>query len=204
MRRQAVALQGATLTLLALTLAACSGSSVNAEPGFSATATRPATSTATPGPTSTIDPKARAAVKAYESFQAATINAQRKPVASGQGWPDGGDFTRFSFDPIKTAYVSYIWSLESQGVEFRGTPDTQHISVAAIDLKASPWPTVTLKDCRTGGDWEEYSIKTGKKIPLAGNGDVPPPYLITAKIIFYKNHWGVHSTTADKSRTCTA
>jgi hypothetical protein len=111
---------------------------VEAQPGFSAAATGSKTGTATPGPTSTIDPKAQAAVTAYESFRAASIKAQRKPVARGQDWPKGGDFTKFSFDPIKTAYISYIWSLKSQGVEFRGTPETQHISVAAIDLKASP------------------------------------------------------------------
>jgi len=182
-------------------LVACSDSGVDAQPGVTAPGSQ---STTTPRPSASIDPQALPAVRAYEAFQKAAINAEREPVASGQDWPPGADFTKFSFDPIKTAYISYIWGLESQGVEFRGTPDTSHITVTKIDLQASSWPTVILKDCQTGGDWEEYSIKSGKKIPLAENTDVPPPYLITAKMIFYKNHWGVHSTTADKTRTCTA
>ena len=125
----------------------------------------------------------------------AWFNAKQDGIATYAG-------TRF-MDGYAFGYYTGV-DVESQGVEFRGTPDTLHVTVSDIDLQASPWPTVMLKDCQTGGDWQEYSIKTGKKVPLAENSDVPPPYLITARMIFYKNHWGLHSTTADKSRTCTA
>jgi hypothetical protein len=195
------ALRGSVVVLfVSVALVACSDSGVDVQPGVTTPGSQPTTA---PRPSASIDPQALPAVRAYEAFQKAANNAQRKPVSSGEDWPAGADFTKFSFDPIKTAYVSYVWGLEAQGVEFRGTPDTPHITVAKINLKASPWPTVLLKDCPTGGDWQEYSIKTGKRVPSAEDPDVPPPYWITAKMIFYKQHWGLHSTTVDKSRTCT-
>ena len=198
MQRGGIARAGIAAILLAVTLTGCAGSEVIEESGPSATRS------ASPAPASSIDPKALPAVEAYEAFTRASVEAERRPVAQGEKWPDGADFTKHSFDPIKTSYAVYIWDLKSQGVEYRGTPDSQHISVARIDLKASPWPTVTLTDCQTGGEWNEYSIKTGKKVPLVESKDVPPPYLITARMIFYKRHWGLYSTKADKSRTCTA
>ena len=183
--------------LLVLT-ASCTDSGVNTEP-------LPTTS-ATPSPTpkSTIDPRARPAVSAYEAFSVAANNAQRHPVGHDQKWPPESDFTKFSFDPFRAQFTSFIWSLKEQGVEYRGTPDTPHVSVKSVRLNAKPWPTVMLTDCQTGGDWDEYVIKTGKRVPSAESGDVSPPYLITIKMIYYDGHWGVQSTTADKSRTCTA
>jgi hypothetical protein len=183
------------IILLSLT-AACTGSDVTTQPLTPAP-------TPTPSPTSSIDPRALPAVTAYEAFTDAAVNAQRKPIAPGEKWPSGADFTKHSFDPIKTQFMNYIWYLESRGLEYRGTPDTPHISVKSMALDATPWPTVVLTDCQTGGTWDEYVIKTGKRVPLAGNGPAPPPYLNTVKMIQYKGHWGIHSTTADKSRTCT-
>jgi hypothetical protein len=179
-------------------LVACSSAGVPAPPGTSTSATH------TSSPTPTLDSRAQPAVTAYESFQATAHQAQRHPVAQGQSWPTGADFTKYSFDPIRASYEAYIWSLRAEGVEFRGTPDTSHVSVKSINLGASPWPLVTLTDCQTGGDWNAYVIKTGKKLSLAGNGSAPPPYLITAKIIYFDGHWGLQSNTADKTRTCTA
>jgi hypothetical protein len=187
--------------LMLVSVAACSDSGVKPQPGETSTVT-PATTPAA-SPTPTIPPEAQEAVDSYKAFIDASNEAKRHPVADGDAWPSGADFTKYSFDPIKTQYEAYIWGLESQGVEFRGTPATPHIAVTRVDLRAKPWPTVTLKDCPTGGHFDEYSIKTNKKIPDA-NGDIPPPYLITAKVIHYKNHWGVQSTSVDKSRTCTA
>ena len=187
----------AILTALVALAAACTGSDVSTQPVTPA----PPSS---PSPTSTIDPRAQPAVRAYEAFGVAANNAQRHPVDHDKRWPSGADFTKTSFDPIRTQFMEYIWSLKAQGVEYRGTPDTPHISVKSIALDNKPWPTVVLTDCLTGGSWDEYVIRTGKRVPDAGNGPVPPPYLIMAKMIYFEGHWGLQSTTADKSRTCIA
>jgi len=184
------------LTALLLLTAACTDSGVNTQPV-------PPAPTSAPAPTSTIDPRAQPAVSAYEAFNDTSNNAQRHPVGHDQKWLPGADFTKTSFDPIRAEFISYIWGLKEQGVQYRGTPPPAHISVKSIRLDAKPWPTVLLTDCQAGGDWDEYVIKTGKRVPDAGNGKIPPPYLITAKMIYYEKHWGIQSTTADKSRTCT-
>jgi hypothetical protein len=193
---------GLVLIAVALAASSCSDSGVKGEPGVTpkATTTGPSASK----PSATLAPEVQAAADAYEAFNDAANNAQRKPVADGEKLTAAADFTKHSFDPLKTEYSAYIWSLESQGVEFRGTPYESHISVTKVDLKASPWPVVTLTDCPSGDDWDEYSIKTNKRVPSADDGDVPPPWLVTAKVIYYKGHWGVQSTTVDKDRTCTA
>jgi hypothetical protein len=188
----------AILTALLASAPACTNGDVNTEP-------LPPTSTAPgPTPTSTIDPRAQPAVSAYMIFNDTSNAAQRHPVEHDQPWPPGADFTKTSFDPLRAQFTSFIWSLYEQGIEYRGTPPTPHISVKSVRLKAKPWPTVMLTDCQTGGDWDEYVIKTGKRVPLADNDKVSPPYLITIKMIYYEGHWGAQTITADKSRTCTA
>jgi len=185
-------------TVVIMSATACSNSGVN-------TQSLPTTSTAPgPTPTSTIDPRAQPAGSADENFNETTNKAQRHPVAHDQEWPPASDFSKTSFDPIRAAFTSYIWTLKEQGLEYRGTPDTPHISVKSIHLKAKPWPTILLTDCQTGGNWHLYVIRTGKRAPSAEKGKAPPPYLVTVKMIYFDGHWGVHSTTADKSRTCTA
>lgn len=203
MTRRGLGRTSAVLIMVALVVSSCSDSGVKSEPGATSPAATAATSASKPS--ATISPEAQPAVDAYEAFNDAANQAQRKPVADGEKLPPEADFTKFSFDPIKTQQAAYIWSLESQGVEFRGTPYEPNISVTKIDLKASPWPMVTLTDCPSGGDdWDEYSIKTNKRVPSVDDGDIPPPWLATAKVIYYKGHWGVYSMTVNKDRTCTA
>ena len=187
---------------LALLASACSQGSVSNQPA-SPNSTSPSTP-ATPSATPTIDQTALPAVSAYMKFNTAAINAERHPLAHGKDWPELADIRKYSFDPIRAEYEAYIWGLEAQGVAYRGEPATPHITVTKVDLNASPWPTVTIEDCQTGGSWAEYVIDSGKRVPLAGNGKFPPPYLITAQIIRFKGHWGIQSTSADKSHTCTA
>jgi len=180
----------AIVAVLLTSTAACTQSN-----GVKTQPITPAPTASNPTPTATIDHRAQPAVNAYEAFGVSANNAQRHPIGQDQKWPAGADFTKTSFDPLRAQFMGYIWSLKAQGVEYRGTPDTSHIAVKAIRLEAKPWPTIMLTDCQTGGDWDEYVIKTGKRVP-SENGKVPPPYLITVKMIYYKDHWGAQSQTS--------
>ena len=150
-----------------------------------------------------VDPRAAAAVEAYRAFWRAAFNAQRHAVAAGGTYPAAADFARFSFDPARAIYVGYIAGLAAQGVQFRGTPPEPRVRVVSVEPGAKPYPLVMLSDCQTlTSDWNEYVTATGKRVPVA-SASVPPPYEITAKVVYYKGHWGLQSTTTDTSRTCT-
>jgi hypothetical protein len=191
----------AVLMLSALILVACSGGSVDAEPGFPATSS--ATGAPLPSSTPTISAEAVPAVQAYEAFNDAARNAARHPYGKGDVKPAGADFTRYTWDPFRGEYTSYIWGLAEQGLEYRGTPPTPHITVTSVELKAKPWPTVTLSDCQTNSsNWNLYNAKTGAVQPRASQ-KVRPPYRSTVTMIRYKKQWGVQKITLDSSRTCT-
>lgn len=159
--------------------------------------------TAEAGSTSAIDPQARPAVGAYESFWKASAAALRAPVAFNAKLPPDADFTRYSWDPARTTYRGYVAGLAEDGVAFRGTPPEPRLRVESVDLEAKPYPVVTLKDCQTPApDWQSYVVRTGERAPEATQSP-PPPYEITAKMIFYQNRWGLQDTSTDTSRTCT-
>ena len=150
------------------------------------------------------DETAAGAVTAYQAFWRTAINAQRRPVAAGSDYPRDADVARFSFDPVRSAYRGFIAGLAAQGVQFRGTPPAPRVSVISVEPAAAPYPLVRLRDCQTPApDWNEYLVATGKQVPRA-TPKVPPPYEITAKVIFHEGRWGVQSTTTHSSRTCTA
>jgi hypothetical protein len=198
LRGQAFALWGATLALpVVLSLAACSGSDVNAQPGPSTTGT------ATPSVASTIDPKALPAVQAYEAASEAANNAARHPFGLHDKIPAGADFAKYTFDPFRTQYRAYILGLLNQGGEYRGTSPRLNVAVTSIDLEAQPWPTVILSDCQTDSDnWRLHNAKTGAVQPRA-TPSISPPYRSTITMIYYEKHWGIEKLSLDASRTCT-
>jgi hypothetical protein len=190
-----VAATAAALACL-LTLAGCQDGGVTKQPG-TPTTTTPST------PTSNVDARALPALRAYRQFIAASQNAKRKPVAQGEKYPRASDFNRWSFDPARAEYETYIWSLALGDVEFRGTPPQSHARVEEIDLDASPYPTVHVSDCQTGGNWVGYDTKLGKVLPTP-KPSVAPPYLSKSTVIYFRKRWGVSTIKVDTSRTCTA
>ena len=190
---------GLLIVLAGVLLAGCSDSDVKAEPGVTGSPTA-----SIPSPTSTIDPEALPAVQAYEAFTDAGRAAARHPFGKDDKIPSDADFTKYSYDPVRAQYETYIWNLDLQGAEYRGTMPTPHVTVKSTDLKAKPWPTVTLSDCQTGdSDWRLYNVKTGKPQPRATQS-VSPPYRSTVTVIFFEKRWGVQKIELDSSRTCTA
>jgi hypothetical protein len=198
--RRGLAVRGSTLVLTGLVvLTACSDDGVKTEPGPSPTGAVHQTAT----PTSTIDPKARSAVEAYESFMEAAINASRRPFKVNDKIPADADFTKYSFDPFRTQYKTFIWQLAADGGEYRGTPPTLNVKVKSMDLDAKPLPIVVLSECQTSGsEWRQYNTKTGKVLPRQTQ-KVKPPHRSTVTVIFYRNRWGVQKIAFDSSRTCT-
>ena len=190
----------------ALTVTACS--SGNPHQSLSPSAPTPTHSRAssdpiTTGPSSpSYDPKVKPAVDAYQAFSSAAFVAEQRPPGLGAPLPEGGDFTKYSFDPIKGDLLGYVTTLNRTHQAWRGTPPTPRISVLSTDLSATPYPTITLDDCPTPAPtWEQYDVSTGA-VATTQPGAAPPPYLITAQVIYYENHWGVSKIAHDSSRTC--
>ncbi len=185
----------AILALLAL-LTACTGSDVKT------LSPEPTASVVTPTPT--VDPRAQSAVAAYESFSDRAKNALRHPYGADDHPLPSEDFAKYAFDPFLAEYQSYVWGLEHDGVQFRGTPPTHNISVKSIAMQASPYPRVTLEDCEThGGNWRAYDTKSGTALPQS-TPTMPPPYQSTITMILFQKHWGVEKIDVDASRTCEA
>lgn len=182
--------------LLVISGAACSDDSQPRDPGTS----RPTVATTTPS----IDSRAQAAVDAYEAFWEAGSHAEQRPVRLTDPRPPGADFTRYSWDPLRSEYATTIASLAEQGVAFRGIPPEARVKIESFDLDAQPHPTVVLKNCPTPAPgWHVVIVKSGEPVPET-KPSVPPPYELTVKVIFYKGRWGAQSSTTDRSRTCSA
>jgi hypothetical protein len=197
------------LVLILLVTAACDGStkkslpsptsanaSASATPSVSASITSSSTSSA-------VDARAQPAVDAYENFWATSMAANASPFAPASTPAASEDFTKFSFDPARANQLTYVAQLVQSGVAWKGSHPTPRLSVTAIDLEASPYPTVTLTNCPTPAPtWQAYYLATGKPVP--GNPSaVPLPYEITVQMIKYQGQWGVQSLTSDSSKTCT-
>jgi hypothetical protein len=162
--------------------------------------TSPSTSSSTPA-----DPRVAAALKAYINFDKTSDYAfVHPPKKVGDPLPPAGNFRPYTFDPARAQILSYVFSLTEGGIVYKGTPPTPRVSIVSAEPAAKPYPTVTMTDCPTAPrSWNAYYRATGK--PTTDKpGRVKPPYLVTVKVIYYENHWGVQKVTPNASRTCTA
>ncbi|TAM91387.1 MAG: hypothetical protein EPN43_04365, partial [Jatrophihabitans sp.] len=96
----------------ALPIAACGGSGAHQPPSprastptHDSTASDPVT---TPARSPSYDPKVKPAVDAYRAFSSAAFVAEEQPPGLGAPLPTGGDFTKYSFDPIKGDLLGYV------------------------------------------------------------------------------------------------
>lgn len=171
-----------------------------------ATSTLPANSSSTPSPsTSTYaDPKVAAAVKAYRSFiEAYEFSQQHPPKAANAPYARSGDFTKYSFDPIRAKIAGSILFLTQGRLAYRGTPPAPRPSVTGLAIAAKPYPTITIEDCPTApANWKVVAI-SGQPPTSHRPSKAAPPYRITAQVIFYLKRWGVYKLTTNTARTCT-
>lgn len=208
-QRARVLMLATLIATVVLCVAACSGSdhlsrppsstgaisSTSSDPSARSSPSRP-TASAAPSSSTQVD----AALSAYKSFSAATFAVERHPDSSRVRAHLAG----LSFDPARGKQLGYAVSLTSQGVAWRGSPPTPRATVLSINLDAKPWPTVVVSDCPTPApSWQEYVVNTGATVPASTSG-ASPPFEITANVILYQGHWGVQSTSVDRSRTCSA
>jgi hypothetical protein len=201
MKRNLIA---AAIMSTVLATAACGGTDVAVKPTATRSPATPATSSSTSSLTPTIDPKAQPAVDAYLAYMTASNNALREPRALGQDFPPSADYTKYSFDPERSAFSAFIHQLSSQGLKMAGDPGRPRPKLRSIDFLAKPFPIVVLTDCPTPAvKWDAHDVKTGKNAAVPPPaGTVPPPYRTTVQVINYKNHWGVAKITTDSGRTC--
>jgi hypothetical protein len=209
-RRPAPALAAiAAVVAAALLLTSCTSHAKNiGDPGTTTpssssttTASSPPTTSPTPSATTpTYDPKIKPAVAAYLGYIGAFQNALKNP--SNEALRSA--VAKYSFDPAGYETNVTLSQLAAAGFVDRGSPPAPRVSVLTPNLGAKPYPTVILTDCPTpGGNWATYDVKTGKKLSPA-SGKPRPPYLTTATVIFYKNHWGVRKAATDYTKTCSA
>lgn len=115
----------------------------------------------------------------------------------------GGDFSKYSFDPIRAEVVSLILNFTQGRIAFRGTPPAPRVRVASAATEAAR-PTVTLRDCPTAApSWTAYYQATGKAIPARPSG-APLPHLLVVTVIYFQNRWGVSKIVPDTKHTCEA
>lgn len=165
-----------------------------------ATIPPPTRAPTTTGPSA--DSHAKSAMAAYLAFTKANQVALQHPPTAGNSYPKHGDFTRYSFDPLRGKEAGYILELAHDGVAWRGTPPTPRVTVVSEDLHAAPYPTVVLADCPTApSTWTLYYVKSGQAIPARPAG-APLPHRIMVKVIYHQGHWGVMNTMPDTTRTC--
>lgn len=147
-------------------------------------------------------PRVKPAIAAYVKFTQAAHKAQEHPPPPGKPYPPGGDFAKYSFDPVRGQEAGYVLTLARDGVAWRGTAPRPRVKVKTSDLGATPYPTVTVTDCPTAPpDWTAFHVKSNKPIPTRPSG-APLPHVITAKVIYHEGRWGVMKTTADTKHTC--
>jgi hypothetical protein len=191
-------------TVLATT--ACGGQDVAVKPAARRSPTTPATSSPASRLTPTIDPKAQPAVAAYLNFVAARDAALQRPRKLGESYAPGADPSKFSFPPFQGQLDGSITSLAGRHQSYRGDSGHPRVAVTSMKLTASPEPLVVLSDCPTPSpNFVLTDDITGKPVPLnLPPGTAPPPYRVTVHLVERQGHWGVLSTIADRSRTCTA
>ena len=177
-------------------------SSTGASGSSTSPKTGPATTSASSSTSAPADPRVAAAVKAYDNFMAAYQMSQRHPPsAPNKPYVAGGNFPLFAFDPARADTVGSILFLTEGNLKYEGTPPSHRVSVTHADLAAAPYPTVTVTDCPTApASWKVVAIAGPP--PTTKTPKVPPPYRVTAQVIFYEKHWGVSTLKVDDSRTC--
>ena len=192
---------GFTLTVLAV--AGCGAGEGAVKPATTSTLI-PMTSSLTRSPRPTIDPKAQSAVTAYLAYISASNRAQLKPETLGQDLMPSANYTKYSFDPERSAFSALIYQLSSQGLRMDGDPGRSRPEVRTLDLAAKPYPVVVLTDCPTPAvAWDAYDVRTGKDVSvMPPSGTVSSPYRTTVQVIHAQSHWGVSKITTDASRTC--
>lgn len=198
-------LMRAFTVVVALSLASCSKGASNNErttPASSLTTT-PTMSPTTLAPSSStpsIDPQVKPAVTAYLAYNKAYVRAAQHPANAALF----KQVAKYTFDPLQVQLGTDLGMLQNAGIAFGGTPPTPRISVLAAHLDAKPYPTVSLSDCPTPPkDWAVYNAKTGRRLAAAPH-KARPPYLTTATVIHYAEHWGVQKASTDYTQTCTA
>jgi hypothetical protein len=154
-------------------------------------------------PSGTKDPRASAAVSTYAAFNRTLHHALRHPEGMvGSTYPDASDFVRYSADPVQSQYASFISILNRTHHAFRGTPPKSNVTVTSIDLKATPYPLITLSDCQTDRDtWRAYDVRKNTMNPQL-TPSVPAPYGITVTVAYVLQRWKVETIKPDPAGMC--
>lgn len=198
-RRSALA---AALAAVLISLAACTSSDHASSPSSGPVASTPTSSTVPSRPTSTSpseDPRGKSAVTAYLAFTHASHAAERKPTDLSLE----GALKKYALDPALSTEGQHLFGYRDSGIAWSGSPPSSRVTVASI-ADGGVYPTAMLTDCPTvSRSWRPYIVKTHKAVPVTfPPGSAKPPHAVSAKVIYYKSHWMVQSTTTNVRKTC--
>lgn len=193
----------------AIALTACSGSTgthtqsgppSNSSASTSASQPPPSSSAAPSSSVTTAAPQGGAALAAYTAFQTASRNAEKRPSDLSLRKV----IAAHSIEPALTNEAAGLLSYSVNDIAWLGTPPSPRAKILALQLGATPYPTVTLKDCPTAApSWKPYNIKTHQPVPVKFPGSTaPPPHAITATVVYYHSQWVVQKTVTEVKKTC--
>ena len=222
--RSQLTVTAAALTV-ALTLAACSGSSggthaqsLSPAPTDSSTtsSSAPVTSTSSspppsPSPSDTsssstarssgvptpsVAPSAQRAVNAYVANFYAASKALRDPAHADLSW-----IAKYETGTFRTQEQQSFASLKSGHLAYRGAVPNPNIKVQSV---LSP-TAVILTSClvvHPSDPWVRYNTTTGKAASTAKPRTPPPPHLLQLFMKSTGGVWQVSSVVQDTSKTC--
>jgi hypothetical protein len=197
---------GLGLALVLVVVTACTSSSSGGPSkrpsGGSVTSTPSGSSTAQSQPGSTApgdDPRGKAATAVYVAFTIASQAAEREPTDLSFATA----LKKYALDPALSTEGEHLFGYRNSGIAWSGRPPTSRVTVESI-AAAGTYPTATLTDCpAVSASWQPYIVTTHKAVPVTyPPGAAKPPHAITAKVIYYKSHWMVRSTTTNVRTTC--
>ncbi|MEU0300666.1 secreted protein/lipoprotein [Streptomyces sp. NPDC006175] len=144
-------------------------------------------------PSGTADGAAEAeALETYGLMWTEQVTAYRAASA------DGTDLKRYTSPDVWAAFEADLARMKKERTAMRG--DLRHEPEATVLAGAQP-PTVTVKDCVDGSDWQTLDTTTGWRIP-------PPPgrpvrYAVTAKLERADGErWTVTEYTPHRTSPC--
>jgi hypothetical protein len=148
-------------------------------------------------PTPSVTPSAQGAVDAYYSYFNADVAASRHPSQA-----DLSFIAKYATGDPRTATQQAFASMKSQGRAWRGTSPDPRVKVKAVLSSTVVQLTSCLMVAR-GDPWEQYTVATGKALPVP-KLTPPPPYLLT---IFMKvddaGIWQIYDLIQTRGATCT-
>lgn len=188
----------AGLAIVALSLAACTGSQSPPEPSPTISTTAPTptvtpilTPSPTPSSTPTHNPVEAAILHAYLGYWAAKVAAFSDPSKE-----PSAKLEKVAVDHAYSDVVSGIFTFRRNGIKVVGEPD---LSPKVSKIVTGDGGTARIVDCVDGTDWQPIYVQTGKSAAVPGQES---RLVTTSTAYYYGDHWTIRSSSVDRDAPC--